>query len=190
MNPGILDLMGVPAQQLSGTEVRELQRPSVYAWVRGDEVLYVGSSRLGLVRAILPTHHRLAAVEAGDMVLLWRFSSSDEAVQSEQQLIATLRPRLNNNMDSSFLPHQPVPAPKIRPGSYGGGLFFRGRSWFLDFQYKGKRHQINLGRQLTLSGARKLANLKRAELERQELLDNGLHALFGHDALRLIRRPG
>jgi integrase len=46
----------------------------------------------------------------------------------------------------------------------GDGLYQRGKTWRLDFTHEGQRHAVRLGRGITRTVARELAQVKRAEI--------------------------
>ena len=75
--------------------VRALGGPIVYAWVRGDQVLYVGFGGHGFARPLQRTHHRLFAMEPGDRVVVWCFDTEEQAAEAERQLIRLLHPPMN-----------------------------------------------------------------------------------------------
>lgn len=50
----------------------------------------------------------------------------------------------------------------------GDGLVLRSNTWWLDFTYLGKRHQVRLGRSITKSVAREFAQDERALILRGE----------------------
>jgi hypothetical protein len=53
-------LAGKPAIfRFSGSEILELRRPCVYAWVRDDQILYIGKGSNGASRSIDRSHHRI-----------------------------------------------------------------------------------------------------------------------------------
>jgi hypothetical protein len=74
---------------------RALAGPIVYAWVRGDEILYVGFSSNGVARTLSRAHHRLVSMEPGDRAVIWCFETEDQAAAAERELIRLLHPPLN-----------------------------------------------------------------------------------------------
>jgi hypothetical protein len=85
-----------PHHVFDGAQVRALRRPCVYIWLRDSEVLYVGKGSSGAVRPLGKDHHRLRddAIFDTDRVLVVECAEGTEAL-IEQQLIASLHPRLN-----------------------------------------------------------------------------------------------
>lgn len=79
---------------------RELAGALVYVWLRGDQVLYVGMSRIGLGRPTSARHHRLRleAVQDTDRMLVWPCAGEAAARALEHLLIRTLRPQLNQRV--------------------------------------------------------------------------------------------
>jgi hypothetical protein len=80
---------------LSGADVCALRRPLVYAWFRGEEVLYVGKGAMGMYRPLHPKHHRLHDIAPDDELRFWACANAAEAEAFESQLIKRWRPRLN-----------------------------------------------------------------------------------------------
>jgi hypothetical protein len=85
-----------PHHVCDGAQVRALRRPCVYIWLRDAEVLYVGKGSSGAVRPLGKDHHRLRddAILDTDKLLVFACAEGTEAL-IEQQLIASLHPRLN-----------------------------------------------------------------------------------------------
>lgn len=50
----------------------------------------------------------------------------------------------------------------------GDGIYLRSKTWWLDFQHKGVRHQVRLGRNINKTVARELAQVKRAAILKGE----------------------
>src|SRR5687767_11744216 len=50
----------------------------------------------------------------------------------------------------------------------GDGLYLRGKTWYLDFRHHGQRHVARLGKAITRTVARELAQVKRAAILKGE----------------------
>lgn len=50
----------------------------------------------------------------------------------------------------------------------GDGIYLRGRTWMLDFRHEGQRYQVRLGRNISRTAARELAQIKRAAILKGE----------------------
>jgi hypothetical protein len=100
----IEELIGITACELNGSDIRELRRPCVYVWVRGDEILYVGKGSNGIERPLSATHHRLRedAIEETDRLLFYPVARGSELV-IERTLIEKLKPRLNKTAAMSVV---------------------------------------------------------------------------------------
>jgi hypothetical protein len=83
------------AGELSGAEVLVLRSPLVYAWLRGEQVLYVGKGETGFNRPLSPSHHQLGMMLPTDTLRLWACDTAAEACELEVHLIRQLRPVLN-----------------------------------------------------------------------------------------------
>ena len=51
----------------------------------------------------------------------------------------------------------------------GDGLYLRDKTWMLDFRHQGARHTVRLGRHISRSVAREIAQVKRGELLKGEV---------------------
>jgi hypothetical protein len=47
------------------------QQPIVYAWIRGEAMLYIGSSYRGVERPMSAKHEKLGGFQAGDQLIIW-----------------------------------------------------------------------------------------------------------------------
>ena len=98
--------LGFPDAALTADD---FQTPIIYAWMRGDECLYIGQSRIGLRRIFL-NHHAitLKSLLPDDRVLIW-LAPKDEAERCrlEQALIARMRPTLNREFPNKKRPALP-----------------------------------------------------------------------------------
>jgi hypothetical protein len=84
-------ILGPPMLGISYGDLTQLRSPIVYVWARGEEVLYVGMSVVGVARPV-GKHERLVDFQPGDMLWIWR---CDNPAVLETMLIRELRPRLN-----------------------------------------------------------------------------------------------
>jgi hypothetical protein len=90
-----LTALGPATAEFSGAQILSVRGPVVYAWCRGDEALYIGCSKNGLVRPFHPFHSRLKEVQHGDTVRIWRMASMAAATAQEDFLVRALRPKFN-----------------------------------------------------------------------------------------------
>jgi len=88
-------LQNTSKRVLTNEQIRELHKPSVYAFVKAGEVLYIGLGRYGIGRVVDPKHHRAAVRDAADEIHVYRFSTYREALDAETLLIRELRPPYN-----------------------------------------------------------------------------------------------
>ena len=51
----------------------------------------------------------------------------------------------------------------------GDGIYLRGKTWMLDFRHHGERYQVRLGRSISKTAARELAQVKRAAILKGEV---------------------
>lgn len=97
------------ANELSGALVIALRSPLVYAWYRGDQVLYVGKGASGLGRPLSPHHHKLSGILPTDVLRFWSCASAEEASLLEANLIDEWHPLLNG-AETSANPDASEPA--------------------------------------------------------------------------------
>ena len=92
--------LGDPNQVFTGQQILDSRGIVVYAWIREDEVLYIGKSIHGLARPLHPYHERLRDKDIlpMDLLYLWHFSTREEAEKVELELIAQFRPKLNHRI--------------------------------------------------------------------------------------------
>ena len=83
--------LGEPLMMFTRDELKRLQQPIVYVWTRGEEVLYVGMSFVGLQRPI-GSHEKLREFQPGDLLTIW---PAADPYAVETVLIHRLVPRLN-----------------------------------------------------------------------------------------------
>jgi len=89
-------IAGNPIWRIDSTMFAQLVGPIVYAWVRGDEVLYVGVGASGIARPFRLSHHRaLRACSDDGHLLIWTCPTPVAAYQLERELILQLAPREN-----------------------------------------------------------------------------------------------
>lgn len=67
-------------------------KPCVYAWVRNNEVLYIGASKKGICR---PLNHNIVKLKIDDQLLVWVFKTEKDAFDSETKLIKEIKPKYN-----------------------------------------------------------------------------------------------
>ncbi len=90
---------------INGCDFERYVRPSlqknrpgyVYAWLRTDDVLYVGSTYD--IAARLMSHHVIGKKEpvlSGDEIRIWRFDSRRGAMDAEYDLIWSCKPKYNS----------------------------------------------------------------------------------------------
>ena len=90
-------LLRNPNQVLTNEQVRQLQRPLVYVFMKAGEVLYVGSSQNGIGRVVDPHHHRSNVRGDADEVRLFYFPTIGDTLQAEAKFIRELQPLHNVN---------------------------------------------------------------------------------------------
>jgi predicted DNA-binding transcriptional regulator AlpA len=83
-------------REFTSTEVAQMVRPCVYFFLRGEEILYIGQSCIGVMRAFDPHHHKRGrrSLKPDRILCIW-FKSHAAAQNLEQELIAKLQPRGN-----------------------------------------------------------------------------------------------
>ena len=84
-----------PHVDFRGADVRTLQRPLVYAWIRDKRVLYVGRSHVGLARPLSLSHEVMRSITDDDRLRVWPCDDSAAADRLEAQLIGLLKPEFN-----------------------------------------------------------------------------------------------
>lgn len=99
---------GIPLSLLPQTDLvlplARLRMPCVYAWIRADAVLYMGSSAGGAARGLDPFHHVIDATEPiqpADELRIIPCTTEREARALEQDLIQQLNPQLNQHLRSA-----------------------------------------------------------------------------------------
>ena len=92
--------IGSPQEMLTGDEVLQMRRPTVYAWIRNGEVLYIGRSIHGAARPLEHNHHRIKDILPTDFLYIWQFVEDADAIKLEISLIADLHPPLNRYVPS------------------------------------------------------------------------------------------
>ena len=81
--------------EFAGVDVLRLRGPVVYMVSRGEQVMYVGMSRRGLVRPFQGTHRSLSKMNEDDRLQVWPMVSVEAAQELEGLLIGALRPAWN-----------------------------------------------------------------------------------------------
>lgn len=96
---------GVPLALLPQTNLAlplaRLRSPCVYAWIRGDVVLYIGSSANGAGRGLSALHHVVGIAEPirpEDEMRIFRCATETEARTLERHLIRQIEPKLNQTL--------------------------------------------------------------------------------------------
>jgi hypothetical protein len=84
--------LGAPLMVVGASDRARWQQPIVYAWIRGNEVLYVGRSTVGVERPMSMNHEKLRGFEAEDRLVIWACAAPGP---TEGALILRWRPRLN-----------------------------------------------------------------------------------------------
>jgi len=84
--------LGEPLVVLEAAALRPWQQAVIYAWIRGDEVLYIGASSRGLARPIDPRHEKLREFLPGDRLAIWPVP---EPWELEMRLIEDIKPARN-----------------------------------------------------------------------------------------------
>lgn len=90
-------VFGEPTIAFDGDLIVDLIRPCVYAWVRGDQWLYVGKSMVGVSR-VISAHHstiRPSMILATDRILFWQRHGAQEIAALESRLIDAKQPLYN-----------------------------------------------------------------------------------------------
>lgn len=86
--------LGRPLIDWDGSAVHAHRQPIVYLWLRGDAVLYIGQSAMGVQRP-LGSHERLQHIEATDRLVVFTVKTAKMALALEDRLIRRLNPQLN-----------------------------------------------------------------------------------------------
>jgi hypothetical protein len=84
--------LGEPVLTLDSEGMRRWQQPIVYAWIRGEEVLYIGCSYRGVERPLAAGHEKLRDFQPGDRLVIW---ASADPLATEDALIRRWRPLYN-----------------------------------------------------------------------------------------------
>jgi hypothetical protein len=93
--------LGAPLMVAEASDRARWQQPIVYAWIRGEAMLYIGSSYRGVERPMSAKHEKLGGFQAGDQLIIW--ACADPA-PIEEALIRRWSPRYN-------LPNGGTPCP-------------------------------------------------------------------------------
>jgi tRNA(Ile2) C34 agmatinyltransferase TiaS len=86
--------LGEPLMVVHAEERARGHQSIIYAWMRGDEVLYIGASWRGVERPLGVSHEKLRECAPGDRIVIWACPASD-LVHVEDGLIRRYRPRYN-----------------------------------------------------------------------------------------------
>lgn len=84
--------LGEPLMVVGAEERTRWHQPIVYAWIRAEEVLYVGCSWVGTERPLSAKHEKLRAFQPGDRLAVWACADPGPL---EESLIRRWRPRYN-----------------------------------------------------------------------------------------------
>jgi hypothetical protein len=86
---------------LSGATCLLYQMPLLYIWRHGEDVLYVGKSKNGIMRPLAARHEHLRFVAAADTLelLLRPYACAMGLLSEEARLIARLKPLRNRKRD-------------------------------------------------------------------------------------------
>jgi hypothetical protein len=76
--------------------VTALRCSCVYQFVREERVIYVGYSRLGVVRPLSSSHHKMDARKICDRIVIELYEDEGEAKAREEELIDKLNPPCNH----------------------------------------------------------------------------------------------
>lgn len=76
-------------------DVRQFRSPIVYAWIRGESLLYIGQSAVGIARPIDARHEHLGGEPwtEVDRLAIWRMPTAQAACHIEELTIEALRPQ-------------------------------------------------------------------------------------------------
>jgi hypothetical protein len=89
---------------ISGSVYNKYNSNCVYAWKRGDEWLYVGTSSKGLSRLFGHTTIDIVEkVQDNDEIIVWLHEDSFQAQLDEVELILKYTPKHNKQKDASVL---------------------------------------------------------------------------------------
>lgn len=89
---------------VSGDEFNLYNTPCVYAWKRGDEWLYVGTSNRGICRLYSHTTiGKIEPVQTNDTIVLWFYKNPVQAMMNEAELIIVHQPKYNKIKDTNIL---------------------------------------------------------------------------------------
>jgi hypothetical protein len=80
---------------LTSAHVHFLLQPCVYRFMRDGEVIYVGSSKNGIVRVLCKNHHAKEARKLADEIEIEWFRTESAARIEERRQISNFKPRYN-----------------------------------------------------------------------------------------------
>jgi hypothetical protein len=85
--------LGEPLMVVGAEERTRWHQPIVYAWIRAEEVLYVGCSWVGTERPLSAKHEKLRAFQPGDRLAVWACADPGPLERvSHPTLATTLQP--------------------------------------------------------------------------------------------------
>lgn len=135
LSPWPTSLPGLGLMVVTAEDRARWHQPIIYAWVRGDEVPYIGCSWRGIERPMGVGHEKLRDFQPGDQVRIWAPALDGPALSDlEDTLIRRCRPRHNK-------PNGGTPCPDC-----GGRWKLRdrpaGRCWWCEGQRAAGRRPI------------------------------------------------
>jgi len=90
--------LGEPLMVVTAEDRARWHRRIIYAWIRGDEVLYIGASWRGVERPMGVAHEKIRDFQSGDRLVIWAPLEADGGTylgDIEDRLIRQWRPRHN-----------------------------------------------------------------------------------------------
>ena len=98
---GLPPELGEPLLVIEAAERARWHQPIVYAWTRGEEILYVGCSYSGIERLLASKHEKLREFQPGDRLMIWACANP---LAMEERLIRHWRPRYNKPVGADPCP--------------------------------------------------------------------------------------
>ena len=89
-------------QQFSGKDFADLCRPGVYAFLCGEEVLYIGMGSNALTRCSQTQHSKRFVRESCDTVKIFPCVSIEAARELEEYLISVCKPKYNQRQRKGY----------------------------------------------------------------------------------------
>lgn len=157
------EILRPPDEIINYDKLVEFRKPVVYAWCRGDAVLYIGSGINGLTRPFDRSHHQLWDFQPGDELLIWRFDDPVIAQKCERSLIINVQPMRNKALTGHLT--------KKRLGKYEIGP--------IEEQYKRWADKVELMRRSLRIAEATLEELKDKYEARRNLVDQRIDGCNG-----------